>query len=321
MGSAGLEETTRHQSGLRRLLSRPAVQTGYFALLLAATAYYLVRGGSNLPALFVRLDWSLVWLAGLTLLVSTFLYIFIQYTIYRGMGVRLTFWQVFSIVCPAQLGKYVPGKVLLPGSYYLLSRQAGVDVREIGGSFVISMALWLVAAVLCSLYAFSALSPVLRLGVLLLVVLLLVSVHPRVLSLMFRMLTRVLQRLGHGVNDDRLSQALSLPYHFYLKILCLYLVAWILVGLEVFFLLTAVQPVAVTAFPASLAAAAIGTVVGFLALFAPGGLGVREGLGALILAPVTTAEVALFVLVLLRLMTVAVDLGFGGLGLLLGRKR
>ena len=67
--------------------------------------------------------------------------------------------------------------------------------------------------------------------------------------------------------------------------------------------------------------AAIGTVAGFLALFAPGGLGIREGLGAVLLSPVTTAEVALFALLLLRLMTVAVDLGFGGLGLLLGRKR
>lgn len=319
--SAGPQEATREGSGLRRLLSRPVVQTGYFVLLLALTAYYLVRGGSNLPALFDRLDWRLVGLAGLILLASTLLYIFIQYTIYRGMGVRLTFRQVFSIVCPAQLGKYVPGKVLLPGSYYLLSRQAGVDVREIGGSFLISMALWLVAAALCSLYAFSALSPALRLGVLLLVVLLLVSVHPRVLSWIFRVATRVLQRLGRGVTDERLDQALSLPYHFYLKTLILYLVAWVMVGLEVLVLIAALQPVAVTAFPASLAAAAIGTVVGFLALFAPGGLGIREGLGALILAPVTTAEVAFFVLVLLRLMTVAVDLGFGGLGLILGRTR
>jgi uncharacterized membrane protein YbhN (UPF0104 family) len=319
--SASLQEPTRHRSGLRRLLSRPVVQTAYFVLLLALTAYYLVRGGSNLPALFDRLNWSLVGLAGLILLASTLLYIFIQYTIYRGMGVRLTFRQVFSIVCPAQLGKYVPGKVLLPGSYYLLSRQAGVDVREIGGSFLISMALWLVAAVVCSLYAFSALSPVLRLGAVLLVVLLLVSVHPRVLSLMFRVSARVLQRLGRTVSAERLDQALSLPYHFYLKTLLLYLIAWFLVGLEVFVLIAALQPVAITALPASLAAAAIGTVVGFLALFAPGGLGVREGLGALILAPVTSAEVAFFVLVLLRVMTVAVDLSFGGLGLLLGRKR
>lgn len=319
--SAGLEKPTHHGSGLRRLLSRPVVQTAYFALLLALTGYYLVRGGSNLPAFFDRLDWGMVWLAGLTLLASTLLYIFIQYTIYQGMGVRLTFRQVFSIVCPAQLGKYVPGKVLLPGSYYLLSRQAGVDVREIGGSFLISMALWLLAAVLCSLYAFSALSPALRLGMLFLVVLLLVSVHPRVLSLTFRLLARVLQRLGRGVSDDRLDQALSLPYHFYLRTLCLYLVTWVLVGLEVLLLIAALQPVTITAFPASLAASAIGTVVGFLALFAPGGLGIREGLGTLILAPVTTTEVALFVFVLLRVMTVAVDLGFGGLGLLLGRKR
>lgn len=320
MGFTVLKEPTRQQSGLRRLLSRPAVQTAYFVLLLALTAYYLFRGQSNLPALFDRLDWGIVWLAGLMLVASTLFYIFIQYTIYRGMGVRLTFRQVFSIVAPAQLGKYVPGKVLLPGSYYLLSRQAGVDVREIGSSFLISTALWIVSAVLCSLSAFWALSPDLRLGALLLLLLMLVSIHPRVLSLMFRILAWALRKLGRGVTADRLGEALSLPYHFYLRTLSLYLVAWALVGVVVFMLIAALQPVEMTAFPNSLAAVAIGTVGGFVALFAPGGLGIREGLGAVILAPVTTAELALFVLVLLRLMTVAVDLGFGGLGLLLGRK-
>jgi uncharacterized membrane protein YbhN (UPF0104 family) len=314
-------EPSRQRSGLRRILSRPALQTLYFVLLLALAAYYFFRGQSNLPALFDRLDWGLVLLSGLTLVAATLFYVFIQFTIYRGMGVRLTFRQVFSIVCPAQLGKYVPGKVLLPGNYYLLSRQAGVDLRDIGGSFLISTALWIVAAVLCSLTAFSALSPAMRVGAVLLAALLLVAIHPRALGLMFGILAQLLRRLGREVTADSLDEALSLSYSFYLRTLVLYLIAWILVGAELFLLLAALQPVELAIFPTSLAAGAIGTVAGFLALFAPGGLGIREGLGAVLLSPVTTADVALFALLLLRLMTVAVDLGFGGLGLLLGRKR
>jgi uncharacterized membrane protein YbhN (UPF0104 family) len=320
VSGAPLEESTRQPSGLRRLLSRSAIQTIYFVLLLALAAYYFVRWRGSLPALLDRLNWGLVAVSGLALVVATLFYVFVQYSVYRGMGVRLTFRQTFSIVCPSQLGKYVPGKVLLPGNYYLLSRKAGVDVREIGGSFLISTALWIVTAVLCSLSSVSLLSPTLRFGTLLLPVLLLVAIHPRVLSWVFGLLGRALRKVGKSATADRLGESLSLPYSFYLKILAMYLVAWLLVGVQVFCLIAALQPVGAEAFPISLAAGSIGTVIGFVALFAPGGLGIREGLGAVILAQITTPESALFVLVLLRLMTVIADLSFGGLGLWLGRQ-
>ena len=117
-----------------------------------------------------------------------------------------------------------------------------------------------------------------------------------------------------------MSEAMSLPYRFYLRTLVLYLIAWAMVGTQVFLLVAALQPVGPADFWVSLAAGAVGTVAGFLVLFAPGGLGVREGVGAVILAQITTPDSALFVFVLLRLMTVAVDLAFGGVGLLLRRQ-
>lgn len=305
---------------LRQLLSSSAVQTAYFILLLAITVYSLIRGWGHLPVLFGRTDWRLVWLAGAILFAATLFYVYVQYTIYQGMGVRLTFRQVFCIVCLASLGKYVPGKVLWASNYYLLSRQAGVDVREIGGSFVISTAIWIVTAMLCSLPSLSLLSPALRYTMLLLSVILLISIHPRILGLVFDLLAWALRKAGRPAAANQIGRAISLPYRFYLKTLVLYLVAWSMVGVQVFFLVAALQKVGPTDFFVSLAAGAIGTVVGFVALFAPGGLGVREGLGAVILAQIMTAESALFVFVLLRLMTVVVDLGFGGLGLLLNRK-
>lgn len=305
--------------GLRRWLSRSVVQSVYFIVLLAVTAYALFREREALPGLFSNLDWGLASLAGLTLVVATLFYVYVQHSIYRGIGVRLTFRQVFSIVGPSQLGKYVPGKVLMASNYYLLSRGLGVDPRSIGGSFLVSTALWIVSAVLCSLPAFARLSPALRIGALVLAGLLLVSIHPRVLSLGFRALAWSVGKLRRGTADGRLGEPIYLGYPFYLRTLALYLVAWALVGLQVFLLVAALQPVQVAAFPVCTAAAAIGTVAGFVALFAPGGLGIREGVGAVILGQIIPLESALLVFALLRVMTVAADLAFGGLGLLLGR--
>ena len=55
-----------------------------------------------------------------------------------------------------------------------------------------------------------------------------------------------------------------------------------------------------------------------MAIFAPAGLGIREGLGALILAPVAGAEMALLGLVLVRGITVLVDLSLALLSMAAG---
>jgi hypothetical protein len=57
-----------------------------------------------------------------------------------------------------------------------------------------------------------------------------------------------------------------------------------------------------------------------VALFAPVGLGVREGLGAIILAPAVGADVALLGLVLLRGLTVVVDLSLALVSMVAGAR-
>jgi hypothetical protein len=97
-------------------------------------------------------------------------------------------------------------------------------------------------------------------------------------------------------------------------------VNWGLAGLGTWFSLQAFGPLEPGAFPLILASVALGTVAGFLALFAPVGLGIREGLGAAILAPVVGADVALLGLLLLRGITVVVDLATALLSMVVGAR-
>ncbi len=66
---------------------------------------------------------------------------------------------------------------------------------------------------------------------------------------------------------------------------------------------------------------ALGQVVGQLAVFAPGGLGPREGATALVLAPALGAEAALLVVALIRLGELAAELASFGLARLLPGRR
>ncbi len=304
-------------SRFRRIAGHPTVKAAYFLLLIAATAFYLYRWGGHLPELLARLEpgWAIAGL-GATLLAGL-TYTLIQYIIYRRLDAPVSYPVTFRIIGISQLGKYLPGKVLFASNYYLLSKEAGVSNVQVGTSFVISQALWMLTASLGGLPVLALLNPALRYTVLLLPLALALLIHPRFLTGLLRLGQRVVGR-AQGTPPP-LPEGLGIP--FYLQIAFLYLVNWGLAGLAAWFCLHAFGAMGPEVLPLALAAVALGTVIGFVALFAPVGLGIREGLGAVILAPTVGGEVALLGLVLLRGITVAVDLGFGGLGLLLTAAR
>ena len=65
----------------------------------------------------------------------------------------------------------------------------------------------------------------------------------------------------------------------------------------------------------------LGMVVGFIALFAPAGIGVREVVnGGILLGSLTAIEIAGFV-ILLRCWSVCADIMIGGLAILFSRKK
>jgi hypothetical protein len=299
---------------IKRIVSHPAVKAAYFVLLIAATVFYLYRWGDRLPDLLTQMQpgWTLAALG--TTILAALVYTFVQYTIFRRLDAPVSYWTTFRIITISQLGKYLPGKVMFFGNYYLLSRAAGISNLQVGTSFVVSMALWMLTASLCALPVLSLLDPALKYSILLVPVVVLLLINPRVLSWFLR--------LGQWVGGQTEGQRLPLPeglsVRFYLWVALLDMLNWILGGLGAWFCLRALAPVELGIYPLVLAALALGTIAGFVALFAPAGLGIREGLGALILAPVVGAEIALLGLVLLRGISVLVDLALALLSMAAG---
>ena len=344
---------------IRRIVAHPAVKVAYFALLVGAAVFYLVRWGDRLPDLLGQMEPLLVVAALAVTFLSSLFYSSIQHRIYGGLGARVSYWTVFRVVSISQLGKYLPGKVMFAGNFYLLSRAAGISNLQIGAAFTISMAMWILSAALCALPVLGLLEPVLRYTVLVLPLLLALVVHPRFLGSVLK----AVQKLGGQMRRDGESPAAGLVVEgepsqkradretsspgpppsdssgqavpsgttpagelldqlgasFYLQIAFLYLATWVLAGLGAYLCLAALASVDLGVYPLALASIALGTVAGFLALFAPVGLGVREGVGALILAPAVGGEVALLALLLLRGITVFVDLALALLSMATGR--
>jgi uncharacterized membrane protein YbhN (UPF0104 family) len=110
-----------------------------------------------------------------------------------------------------------------------------------------------------------------------------------------------LQRIGRDPVDIRL------PFRRILLLFVIYIIAWVIYGSALWCLLRGVGLDAGVYWEivASFAAAYL---IGFLALFAPGGIGVREGILTLLLTPYLGTGIAALVAVVARLWLTLIEL-------------
>jgi uncharacterized membrane protein YbhN (UPF0104 family) len=131
----------------------------------------------------------------------------------------------------------------------------------------------------------------------------LVILHP---SLLQKILNWVLVRL----NKEPIS--LSISYLDVLWILFICIVAWMVGGIGFYLFIDSVYPVAPQFILFLTGALAISSTLGLVAIFAPSGLGVREGALVYLLSFMMTAPVAVIISILTRLWMTLIEIGLIG---------
>lgn len=222
--------------------------------------------------------------------------------ILASMGIRVPYSVALQAEMLSMLAKYIPGGVWTPAARVVAMRRFGIQetpvliasiLLEAGLSAVAGVLVFLASLPLVGVPVGAPIGPLVAFGVLVTVLL-----HPRI----FRWLARkVLRPFGA-------SEVPPLPWSNALAILCFYLLTWPVGGLALFFLLRSVggDP-AWASVPFLGGAAAVGAIVAVLAVFAPSGLGVREGAMYGLILAISTSGVALGATVLNRLAITLVE--------------
>jgi hypothetical protein len=214
------------------------------------------------------------------------------------------------------LGKYVPGKVASVVGAVVIQRRSGVS-----GAVAVSVALMLDGlAVVTGLIVSSPLlywHPAVRdrlptawawaVG---LAITGLVALHPRVFSALVNALLRLLRRQPLTAVPPARRMLLPVLAAFG---------QWLLAGLGLWLMTWSVVDVPVKEIPRFTATAALAMTFSYLALFAPGGLGVREGLYLLALGPVIGPAAAI-VVVAMRVVQTIIELALAGIGAVMLRR-
>ncbi len=288
------------------------------AALVVALAFLaaLVRG--QWQALLAH-DWQLApgW-AVLALIGLEFAWLFEAATwriILTSLGGDLPYRKALFTWFLSNILRYIPGNIWQFLGMAELAGEAGVPRLVTLTSIILHQAISTAAGcVLAALYFavvgqgqwFAWLRPALwlvPLGLLLL--------QPRLLERMLNWAMRKLRRPPVRV---------TLTWGQVWLLLLRYMVVWLALGLSFAALARALTPMSAALLPYLIAAWAAAYVIGYLSLLTPAGLGVREGVLALLLAGVLAEPLPVIIAIVARLWMVIGEVVGAGVGVTVGRR-
>lgn len=209
----------------------------------------------------------------------------------------------------SQLGKYVPGKVWAFAGRVALCTREGLSVLEASASVLYEQVFLLLSAAIVGLLGVVFLPPkstqvpiaALTLGGLAVFVI----AHPAVIRRGFAFACRILKR-------DPVPFRMKTAQ--YLGMLGWYLSFQVLAGFSFFLVAKSFAALSWELLPSFVSVYALAWAAGFIAFFAPAGLGVREGIMLALLSGIVEPQVAIAATVTHRLIVTGVEIVGAGIG-------
>jgi uncharacterized membrane protein YbhN (UPF0104 family) len=299
-----------HQRSLLSTVARWAVVVAIFAFI----ARSLILNWGQLSGADLHFDVGLLLVSFGLLTVWMVAQAWIWHLLTITVGVAISPPHAMAAWFYSQLGKYVPGKVFLYLGrlhfYVREGRPAGPVTLAFGVEFVGNLAAAIFTVLIAGLTLDIPGFDRYRWLLVAALVAFLVGLHPRLLTRVISLAARIVRRRPFPV---------TLGYGHMLRYLGLYVVNWLLFGGALFVFIRSFYALDVGSILYLTGAFSFAGMVGILAVFAPSGLGVREGILALFLDQVMPTAVALVVAVASRIWLTIVELGCAGVVYLLIR--
>jgi uncharacterized membrane protein YbhN (UPF0104 family) len=255
----------------------------------------LIENWSSIP--FDQLHFN-IWL-----LILSFLFLiphFLSYSkswqvIMRTLGHPISFWQSFWMIATTQIAKYLPGRVWYMVGRVYVGKKEELDEQSLAVSMILETCLliasigsiFLISAFIAGNFDFISL---LVYSIPLIVAL--VILVPRILQWIINIGLRILKKPR---KDLKLTYLKNLRLSFWFFIL------WFAQIIGFYFLINAIYYIPLSRIPNLAAAYALSWLIGYIVIFAPGGLGVREGTMTFLLSSVLPTPLAIVISFITRI--------------------
>ena len=294
-------------------------------LVLGFVGRSIVSNWGELSSLDVTLHPKPLWIvmAAVTVWITYALLIEAWRRILLGWNQSLRFDQAVPIWCLSNLGRYLPGKVWSIAGLAVLAQRVGVAGWAAAGSALAMQALAVgTGALVVAIWAPTAAAPTIEassaarlLSPVLLVISALVA-FAAVAALAWKPLANIVARVAGPKFELR-----PLPASTALIAASVTLASWLAYGVAFWLLAHGLFDAGQLTLQVSIGVFAAGYIVGLLALFAPGGVGMRELVFIALLGPLMRYDVALALAVASRLLLTGTEIGAALVALALNRKK
>ncbi len=252
-------------------------------------------------------------LSGIIMLTATgFVGAWLYRQLYGCLGCSVSLKEAFVLLTLPPIGKYMPGKILALAWHSALAKRFGIDVSISSTAILLVTGLSFLTTTLCGCLLIQAEVRSMFLGntsVLMITIPILVIIfflrYPAIYWRVVNYILILLKRRPIRCNltsKNMLILAAGATLHNGLIITGLSITGFAVLQLP----LSVLSP--------AVGAACVATMAGFVALFAPGGIGVREGVLLALLIPVIGAGNAAIFTLVTRFSSIIMDIMFGFAG-------
>ncbi len=288
-----------------------------FLILVAAfLVRFFYRNYDDFRNLDVRINWGvfavsiLFYFAYKLTLASLWHYITIQ----NQCAIR--YRDAVSAYLYSILGKYIPGKVFMLLARVPAYKEANVQLRRVTVCFFLENMCTLLGAAflfLISLFFFpNELLNDYKWITVGLIVLFFICINPRIVNFFLKYVEKLTK-----MQDIQLS----ISYGQMLKIVLLFILNWLVAGVGFYMLTCSIYPLPPSQLLYAAGVFGLSCIIGILAVFAPSGIGVREGIMLVGLGLVMPEEYAMIVSILSRLWMTVAELLLIGIVLVINKLR
>lgn len=276
-------------------------------LFLVLVAYFLVdyfvKNWDDIRNLDVTINWGAFALS----MIFYFVYKLSLASLWHYITVlnccQISWGKAVSSYLYSILGKYIPGKVFMLAARLPAYSEKGVPIRKPTVCFFIENICTLLGAAflfLISLFFFpnDLLKDYMWLAIIF-VIAFFVLIHPRIMNFFLKWIGRFMKK------DD---MEIPMTYPQMLKVVLLFVGNWFIVGVGFYMLIQSIYPIPASQLLYVGGIFGLSAIIGILSLFAPSGIGVREGIivaGLLLIMP---EEYAMIISIVSRLWVTVAEL-------------
>lgn len=259
----------------------------------------------------IEVDMKILCLAVFFMLVIKFFYPTVWVFILKEFGQKINnYWELNFVYAKAWLGRYIPGKIAWIGGKIFFGSQQGLDVKILTFGSLLESIIQVTANLALGLFVISindkgVLGPSLTFFSFASLILLLISIFPPIFNRVVNISYKFLKK--KDIDDKYKFRFVTL-----LKTSAIFLLISIFLGVPFTLICKSVSPTfdIISNFFFIVGVSSLAGSIGILAVFAPSGLGVREGVLAVFFSALFPKEIVFVILILMRLVVTVVDLFF-----------